>query len=124
MQPPVHSDGGTVQHGGQVGKGASRIAPCTMRGPYIELIPPMSPRCSVTPSYHPSIPKLRASAMRREGADRLESVHRDAPKVEQLPSVREHAKHSYAGSFAISSWMGNNTAEKMDPNTADPSVQS
>ena len=76
------------------------------------------------PTVLPAIPKLRASAMRREGADRLESVHRDAPKVEQLPSVREHAKHSYAGSFAISSWMGNNTAEKMDPNTADPSVQS
>ena len=58
MQPPVHSDGGTVQHGGQVGKGASRIVastPCTMRGPYIELmhtsdVPSMQRRPTILPS--------------------------------------------------------------------------
>ena len=107
MQPPVHSDGGTVQHGGQVGKGASRIVastPCTMRGPYIELmhtsdVPSMQRRPTILPSQ--SYVHLFLAPC--EG-----KVHRDAPKVEHLPSVRiEHAKHAYVGSFAISSWMGN-----------------
>ena len=112
MQPPVHSDGGTVQHGGQVGKGASRIVastPCTMRGPYIELIPPMSVpstlRNAVLPSYRPFQSYVQAPC---EGKvqivwnlsiathPKLSSSHRCASMLSTLTRARSRSAAGWA----------------------------